>query len=66
MGYKSVITTWKKIQDWVLELLEGLGLGTAYKYDKASDTATVKAGTIKNASDKDDVLVVETYYTEER
>lgn len=50
MGYKSVITTWKKIQDWVLELLEGLGLGTAYKYDKASDTATVKAGTIKNES----------------
>ncbi|MBE6312243.1 MAG: hypothetical protein E7076_03705 [Bacteroidales bacterium] len=50
MGYKSVITTWKKIQDWVLELLEGLGFGTAYKYDKASDTATVKAGTIKNES----------------
>ena len=50
MGYKSNITSWKKIQDWVLELLEGLGVGTAYKYDKASDTATVKAGTIKNES----------------
>lgn len=50
MGYKSNITSWKKIQDWVLALLAGLGIGSAYKYDKSSDTATVKAGTIKNES----------------
>lgn len=43
MGYKSNITSWKKIQDWVLELLEGLGLGTAYKYDSQTGKATIEA-----------------------
>lgn len=43
MGYKSVITTWKKIQDWVLELLAGMGIGSAYKYDSQTGKATIEA-----------------------